>query len=154
MKGEAMLGRLGGRRWKSEQDGGPEVTGTRHAIERYAKRGRTLPEASVKDELRHAVVIAIEEDRLLEVAGGGHLLPLRGPRGWLCLVIGLAGPRLKPYAAIVYSGRPEPIEEPPRGTLRRDGGKGENDGWNVDMSQDGTGRDQRGSRAGRVLHTP
>jgi hypothetical protein len=79
------------------------VTVTRHAVERFGERGRTVAAAHVIDKLRALVMLAIEEDRLLEVGDGSHLVPIRGPRGWLCLVVGIDGPRLKPYAVVVYT---------------------------------------------------
>jgi hypothetical protein len=59
--------------------------------------------SSVTTELRRRLLVAIEEGALLAAGTDAYLLPLRGPRGWLCLVVGIDGPREKPYAAIVYT---------------------------------------------------
>jgi hypothetical protein len=98
-----MTGRRKEQRGRGQQDFGPDVTVTRHAVKRFSERGRTILTGSVEATLRNLVEHGIDEDRLLEVEDGTHLLPVRGPQEWLCLVVGIDGPRLKPYAAVVYT---------------------------------------------------
>jgi hypothetical protein len=92
------------RGWQTAHvEDGPEVIVTRHAIKRYGQRGRTLATTWVRRQLRDLVLLAVEEDRLLDAGNGTHLVPVQGPRGWLCLVVGIKGPRLKPHPAVLYT---------------------------------------------------
>jgi hypothetical protein len=83
----------------------PRVTVTRHAVNRYLERGRLARSAwRLETELRGRVLEGISEGALLAATGDVHLLPLRTPRGpWLCLVLGVRGPAVKPHRVIVYT---------------------------------------------------